>query len=90
MLRSDQSLTKRKRRPCGRPQSRSAHAVILMNPRKKQKLWTEQQMCSAIEAVKDGMKVFTAAREYDVPRMTLQDRISGKVVHGKILDPNLI
>jgi len=29
------------------------------------------------------MKVFTTAREYDVPRMTLQDQISGKVVHGK-------
>ena len=40
-------------------------------------------MCSAIEAVKGGMKVFTIAREYDVPRMTLQDQILGKVVHGK-------
>jgi len=28
-------------------------------------------MCPAIEAVKGGMKVFTAAHEYDVPRMTL-------------------
>ena len=54
-----------------------------MNPIKKRKLWTEQQMSSAIEAVKGGMKVFAAAREYNVPRMTLQDRISGRVIHGK-------
>jgi len=60
-----------------------------MNPCKKQKLWTEQQMCSAIEAVKGGMKVFTTAREYDVPRLALQDRISGKVVHGKNPGPQL-
>ena len=82
MLRSEQIL-KRKRRPRGRPRSRSAPAVILMNPIKKRKLWTEQQMSSAIEAVKGGMKVFAAAREYNVPRMTLQDRISGRVIHGK-------
>ena len=71
MLRNDQSLTKQKKRPRGKPRSRSAPMVLLTNPCKKRKLWTEHQMCPAIEAVKGGMKVFTAAHEYDVPRMTL-------------------
>ena len=36
----------------------------------------------AIQAVKDGQcKIKEAAREYDVLRTTLQDRISGRVVH---------
>jgi len=58
-------------------------AVMVTNPSKKCKLWTEQQKISVIEAVKGDMKVYSATREYDVPRMTLQDWISGRVVHGK-------
>ena len=40
-------------------------------------------MNSAIEAVNGGIKVFSAAHEYNVLRMTLQDQISGRVVHGR-------
>jgi len=65
-------------RPCGRRRTRSAPAEMVSNPSKKRKLWTEQQMISAIEVVKGGMKVYSAARKYDVPRMTLQG-----VVHGR-------
>ena len=39
-------------------------------------------MNSAIEAVKGGMKIFCAAHEYNVPRTTVNDQISGRVVHG--------
>ena len=40
-------------------------------------------MEAAIQAVKDGRcKIKEAAREYDVPRTTLQDRKGGRVVHG--------
>ena len=36
----------------------------------------------AIHAVKDGRcKIKEAAREYNMPRTTLQDHISGRVVH---------
>ena len=36
----------------------------------------------AIEAVKSGSTILRAATLHGVPRQTLQDRISGKVVHG--------
>ena len=73
-------MGKCKRRPRGRPWSRSALARIVINLVKR--LWTEQQMNSAIEAVKGGMKIFCAAHEYNVPRTTVNDQISGRVVHG--------
>ena len=36
----------------------------------------------AIDAVKGGESVLRAAKQFGVPRQTLGDRISGKVVHG--------
>ena len=39
-------------------------------------------MIDAMKAVEDGMPVARAARQHNVPRTTLQDRMSGKVVHG--------
>ena len=39
-------------------------------------------MLAAIAAVKEGTAILRAAKEHDVPRTTLQDRILGKVVHG--------
>jgi len=73
---------KQKKRTHGGPRTLSTPAVMVSNPSKKCKLWTEQQMISAIEAVRDSMNVYSAAREY-VPRMILQDQISGRVVHGR-------
>ena len=37
---------------------------------------------AAIEAVKNGTATLRAAWEHGVPRTTLYDRVSGKVVHG--------
>ena len=39
-------------------------------------------MLAATAAVKEGTAILRAAKEHDVPRTTLQDRILGKVVHG--------
>ena len=39
-------------------------------------------MSTAIEAVNSGESVLRAAKEHGVPRRTLIDRISGRVVHG--------
>ena len=50
---------------------------------KQHKLWDNESMVLAIEAVKDGkMGVNCAAREYGAPRTTLKDRLSVKVEHG--------
>lgn len=49
----------------------------------KPKLWSDDQMAAALEAVmKDGLSSNRAADTYGVPRSTLKDRISGRVVHG--------
>ena len=46
-------------------------------------------MVMAIEAVKEGrMGVNHAAKEHGVPSMTLKDRLSGRVEHGKNLGPS--
>ena len=48
----------------------------------KYKQWNEEQMCHAFEAVTNGSSIRRAAEEYNVPRSTLGDRISGRVVPG--------
>ena len=67
----------------GRPQSKSASA-LLRSPKKvkKRKQWSEESMAAAIVAVKGGESVLHAAHQFGVPRQTLGDRVSGKVVHG--------
>ena len=44
-------------------------------------------MLVTLEEVKKGLPVRKAATQYGVPRTTLQDRVVGKVVHGKNPDP---
>jgi hypothetical protein len=45
--------------------------------------WSNESMVAAIQAVRDEtFGVNRAAIEYGVPKTTLKDRISGKVVHG--------
>ncbi|KAH3863016.1 hypothetical protein DPMN_025992 [Dreissena polymorpha] len=41
--------------------------------------WSTENMISAFNAVKGGMSVVSAAKKFGVPKMTLSDRISGKV-----------
>ena len=53
------------------------------NRSKKLRLWTDEAMLGAMKAVATGtMGVNRTALEYGVPRTTLKDRISGRVVHG--------
>ena len=68
----------------GRPRSVSAPAVLTADlVPKKRKQWRDEDMNAAIHAVHDGqLKVTEAAKKFSVPRQTLGDRISGKVVHG--------
>ena len=52
----------------------------LRPPRYKQ--WTEEQMSEAYHAVESGVSIHRVAEEYKVPRSTLADRVSGKVLLG--------
>jgi len=71
--------------PHGRPKKRkcSSLAPPCLQPPKKQLKWSNESMVKAIDAVKSGLcSVKWAAEDYKVPRTTLQDRISGRVIHG--------
>ena len=47
------------------------------------KVWNNESMEKAIESVKQQeFSVRQAAEVYSIPKSTLHDRISGKVVHG--------
>ena len=47
------------------------------------KSWTDERMAVAVSAViKDGLSVRQAAEEYHVPKSTLADRVSGRVLPG--------
>ena len=52
------------------------------NRASKRTQWSDESMVGAMQAVADGLSITGAAREYHVPRTTLQDRVLGKVVHG--------
>ena len=56
--------------------------------RKVYKLWTEKDIRLACEAVSQrGISVRRAALEYNIPKSTLQDRLSGKVLPGACSGP---
>lgn len=48
----------------------------------KRKQWLDQEMNVAMKAVQeDEQAVYAAARKFNVPRCTLDDRIKGRVKH---------
>ena len=51
-------------------------STISKMPFRKRLQWSEQAMIDAMKAVEDGMSVAKAAREHNVPRTTLQGRLS--------------
>ena len=54
----------------------------------KYKKWNSETMAIAIEAVQKGeCTIRQAAEVYQVPKSTLSDRMSGKVIHGTISGP---
>jgi len=77
-------MPKDRRGKCGsRRHSQSAPAVLHSPHKARRKQWTETQMRSAIDAIKKGqLSVLRGAVQYDVPRTTLHDRISRRVVNG--------
>ena len=46
-------------------------------------------MAAATDAVKGGKSILYAAKQFGVPRQTLGDPVSGKVVHGTNPGPKL-
>ena len=51
--------------------------------------WTQESMTLAIKAIiEDGMSIRGAAEHYGVPKSTLGDRISGRVLPGAKSGPN--
>ena len=52
------------------------------NRSSKRKEWTEEQMQAALDDVKRGVSGNRAADSNGIPRSTLKDRLSGRVVHG--------
>ena len=52
------------------------------NSRGRRKTWADNDMVSAMDAVKSGHFIITAAAtQFSVPRKTLDDRIKGRVTH---------
>ncbi len=55
---------------------------------KKRLSWSNHSMLQAMAAVKDGsMGINMAAIVHGVPRTTLKDRLSGRVIHGTKMGP---
>ncbi|XP_037038910.1 uncharacterized protein LOC119076333 [Bradysia coprophila] len=54
------------------------------------KKYSEQQLFSAIQAVKNGLSQFAAAKKFSVPRSTLFNKITGKTLIGKKPGPTTV
>lgn len=58
------------------------------NQRDKYKDWTESRIAKALEAVNSqGLTIRRAAEEFDIPKSTLHDRASGRVLAGATSGP---
>ena len=69
-----------------RQRRKSCPAVIKMTPNRsnKRKKWSSEQMMAAMESASIGdISINRAAELHGVPRTTLQDRMKGRVQHGK-------
>ena len=64
-----------------RAQSKLSPTTVSNRPSMR-KQWSDEQMLAAIEAVENGCGPNQAAKEHGVPKSTLKDRLSGRVVHG--------
>lgn len=57
---------------------------------KKRGMWTEEQLKEAMQAIKDGMSVRTAATEFRIPRRTLRNHIKSDVTEKKMGRPSCL
>ena len=68
--------------------SKCTSSLTINNRPKKLRQWSDDTMKRALAAVTAGkMGVNRAALEFNVPRTTLKDRVSGRVVHGTNIGP---
>ena len=78
----------------GRPKKRRSSVQpsppIVKKRSAKRKLWKDEQMLAAMDAVSNGTvrSINMAAKLYDVPPSTLKDRMSGRVLMERSLDPS--
>ena len=69
--------------------SKPISSVSTSNKPKRLRQWNDDAMKCALEAVAEGkMGVNRVALESNVPRTTLKDRISGRVIHGSNMGSN--
>ena len=62
--------------------------TICLNQPEKLRKWSNESMLSDLKVVKEGrMGVNRAALSYGVPRTTLKDRVTGRVLHGSNFSP---
>ena len=68
----------------GKPRSDSAPAATSLTVvKKKHKQWTDETMEAAMNAVtNENMPVLCASQMYNIPKTTIYDHISSKVLHG--------
>lgn len=57
---------------------------------KQNKKYTEQQLLSAVQAVKNGSTQCAAAKKFSIPRSTLFNKITGKTLMGKKPGPRTV
>ena len=74
-------LTRRKKK------ARSVQPIVPIRSPKKRKKWTQEQMASAIEAVKSGSGINRAALNHGIPPTSLKNRLSGHVKDGTLPGP---
>ena len=61
--------------------SKEASPTVTNRPSKR-KQWTDQQILAAIEVVENSCGTYQATKEHKVPKLTLKNRLTGRVVHG--------
>ena len=58
------------------------HSTLYTTRPTNYKNWTTERLVLACNAVKEGLSIRRAAEEYEIPKSTLQDHISGRILLG--------
>ena len=67
---------------------RGQFTSVTQTTRPKYKKWDTYRMSKAVEAVLSGKSIRRAALDFNVPKSTLSDRISGRVQEGVMSGPH--
>ena len=82
IYRFEQAMARKRGALTIRKRSHSAPGVLCVRRSEKRKAWSDSNMKAAMTAVEEGMSVSQAAKSHGVPKTTLYDRVSGRVIHG--------